>query len=286
MLDDLSVVVPTLGRPVLKQCLDSIATGSRWPARLVLVDQGSNPDVAIWVRRLRARGLAVDHAQFPRRGVAAARNRGVERVPTPLFAVNDDDQCVAADWLERMHAHLRACSEGVITGRVDPAAPGVPSSISSMVPVVHTRPLFHRDPLFAGNMGLSVATMGRIGHFDEAASLNGAEDNDWGYRALRLGVPILYAPDVAVTHLDWRDAHELDATYRRYARAQGGFYGKHLRHRDLYIAGRALRDVIRGPWLVVRAAVTDNPELAVVGRAEVRGILPGIVAGYRHARQP
>jgi GT2 family glycosyltransferase len=286
VLADLSVVVPTLGRPVLEQCLDSIAAGSRWPACLILLDQGSNHDVAIWVRRLRARGLAVDHARFPQRGVAAARNRGVERVPTPLFAVNDDDQCVAADWLERMHARLLACAEGVITGRVDPAAPGVPSSISSMVPAVYTRPLFDRDPLFAGNMGLSVATMVKIGPFDERASLDGAEDNDWGYRALRLGVPIVYAPDVAVTHLDWRDAHELSATYRRYARAQGGFYGKHLRDRDLYIAGRALRDAIRGPWLVVRAAVTRNPELTVIGRAETCGILPGIVAGYRDARQP
>jgi hypothetical protein len=89
-----------------------------------------------------------------------------------------------------------------------------------------------------------------------------------------------------VTHLDWRDLHELRATYRRYARAQGGFYGKHLRGRDLYIAGRALRDVIRGPWLMLRAAVTRNPELAVIGRAEACGILPGILAGYRDARQP
>jgi GT2 family glycosyltransferase len=286
VLDDLSVVVPTLGRPVLEQCLDSMAAGSRWPGRLVLLDQGTNSEVAVWVRRLQARGLAIDHVRSQQRGVAAARNRGVERVSTPLFAVNDDDQCVAVDWLERMHARLRARPDGIITGRVEPAAPGVPSSTSSMVPVVHTRPLFDRDPLFAGNMGLSRTTMAKIGPFDEAASLNGAEDNDWGYRALRLGVPIIYAPDVAVTHLDWRDLHELRATYRRYARAQGGFYGKHLRGRDPYIAGRALRDVIRGPWLVLRAAVTRNPELAVIGRAEACGILPGIVAGYRDARPP
>jgi GT2 family glycosyltransferase len=134
-------------------------------------------------------------------------------------------------------------------------------------------------------MGLSLTTMAAIGPFDETASLNGAEDNDWGYRALRIGVPIVYAPEVAVTHLDWRDAHELSATYRRYARAQGGFYGKHLRGRDRHIAARALRDLVRGPWLVLRAAVTRNPELAVIGRAEAGGILPGIVAGYRDARR-
>ena len=97
------------------------------------------------------------------------------------------------------------------------------------MPAVHTRPLRDRDPLFTGNMGTELATFRRVGPFDESPSLAGAEDNDWGYRALQLGVPIVYAPEVAVTHLDWRDTRELAVVYRRYARAQGGFYGKHLR---------------------------------------------------------
>jgi GT2 family glycosyltransferase len=135
-------------------------------------------------------------------------------------------------------------------------------------------------------MGTALATFDRVGLFDESPAVAGAEDNDWGYRALRLGVPIVYAPEVAVTHLDWREVGELAAVYRRYARAQGGFYGKHLRGRDLFIAGRAVRDLLRGPWLLLRAAASRDGELAVIGRAEVRGILPGIVAGFRDARRP
>ena len=148
---------------------------------------------------------------------------------------------------------------------------------------LHTRPLWDRDPLFTGNMGTAMATFDRVGPFDESSAVAGAEDNDWGYRALRLGVPIVYAPEVAVTHLDWREPSELAAVYRRYARAQGGFYGKHLRGRDLFIAWRAVRDLLRGPWLLLRAATSRNSELAVIGHAEVRGILPGIVAGFRDA---
>jgi GT2 family glycosyltransferase len=281
--EDMTVVVPTLGRSVLELCLRSIAAGTRWPARLLVLDQGSNTRVDGWVAELRAQGMVVDHIRSPQRGVAAARNRGIERASTPLLAINDDDQCVAPDWLDRMHDRLLAHPRAVITGRVDPAALGVPSSISSPTAVVHSRPLFDRDPLFAGNMGLALGVLRQVGLFDESPVLNGAEDNDWGYRALRLGVPIVYAPEVAVTHLDWRDAAALAATYRRYARAQGGFYGKHLRRRDPYIAGRAMRDLLRGPWLVLRAAATGNAELAMIGRAEVTGILPGIVAGFRSA---
>ena len=49
--------------------------------------------------------------------------------------------------------------------------------------------------------------------------------------------------------------------------------------------GRALRDVIRGLRLVLRAVVTRDLELAVIGRAAACGIPPDIVGGYRDARQ-
>jgi GT2 family glycosyltransferase len=281
VLDDITVIVPTIGRSVLEQSLASIAAGSRWPARLVLVHQGNAPHVEIWVERLRLWGLCVVHVRSDERGAAAARNRGIEHVETPLIAFTDDDQCVSPEWLARMHAWLVASPDAVVTGRVDAAGAAVPSTISSPVPAIHRSPLLDRDPLFSGNMGARVDVVTRVGPFDEAAALNGAEDNDWGYRALRAGVPILYAPDIVVTHLDWRDRTDLAITYRRYALAQGGFYGKHLRRRDLFIARRAARDLVRGPWLILRAAATRNADLAMIGQAETRGILPGILAGLR-----
>jgi GT2 family glycosyltransferase len=130
-------------------------------------------------------------------------------------------------------------------------------------------------------MGTSVDIVSRVGPFDESEALEGAEDNEWGYRAIRLGVPIVYAPDAKVIHLDWRDARGIEATYRRYARAQGAFYGKHLRHGDPFIALRAARDTLRGPWMLGRGLVGRNAELTMIGRAESAGILPGILNGLR-----
>jgi hypothetical protein len=36
----------------------------------------------------------------------------------------------------------------------------------------------------------------------------------------------------------------------------------------------------------MRAAATRNDELGILGRAEVRGILPGILAGFRDGGWP
>jgi GT2 family glycosyltransferase len=278
---ELTVVIPTVGRRTLADVVDSIAAGTAWPGRVVVVDQSDGDDVAAWAASLRRRRIAVDVVRAPRRGVAGARNRGIEEVRTRWFAIDDDDQTVAVDWLERMHRRLVAHHGAVITGKVAPGGPRVPSSTTDTTPTVHQRPLLRRDPLFAGNMATSREVFARIGPFDERPPLNGAEDNDWGYRALRGGVPIVYAPEVVVTHLDWRDDAGIAATYRRYARAQGAFYGKYLRRGDRFIALRAARDVARGPWLLLRAAITRDRPLAELGWAEVAGILPGIVAGAR-----
>src|SRR5688500_12509306 len=79
VLADVSLVIPTLGRPVLEDCLQAVAVGDAWPAEIVLVDQGTNPDVEHWVSTLCSAGLTVRHVRAPKRGAAAATNRGIER---------------------------------------------------------------------------------------------------------------------------------------------------------------------------------------------------------------
>jgi hypothetical protein len=37
---DVTVIVPTLGGPVLQGCLESIVSGTVWPARLVVIGSG------------------------------------------------------------------------------------------------------------------------------------------------------------------------------------------------------------------------------------------------------
>ena len=281
VLSDLTVIVPTVGRDVLSRAANSIARGSWWPSRMIVVDQSEGDLVGGLTERLSSAGIRVDRVPAPRRGVAAGRNRGIERVRTRWFVISDDDHEVSHPWLERMHHHLERRRAAIVTGMVAPAAPRVPSSTLDERFAVHTRPMLARDPLFAGNMGTSMDVISRVGPFDEADALEGAEDNEWGYRAMRLGIPIVYAPDAKVVHLDWRDAGEIEATYRRYARAQGAFYGKYLRRGDPFIALRAARDVVRGPWLLGRGVVSRNHELTMLGRAESSGILPGILRGLR-----
>jgi GT2 family glycosyltransferase len=128
-----------------------------------------------------------------------------------------------------------------MTGRVAPVgAVELPSAIVSADEVIYHRPLPDRDPLFSGNMAAERSVFERVGPFNEYPVLvPAAEDNEWGYRALCAGVAILYTPEVAVRHVDWRSPAELVTTYRRHARCQGGFYGLYLGRGDWFIVQRS-----------------------------------------------
>jgi GT2 family glycosyltransferase len=281
---DVTVIVPTMAGPVLHGCLDSIAAGTVWPARLVVVDQGGGGAAAAWVAALRERRMDVLHVLSDQTGISAATNRGLEQVLTPYAAVTHDDCRVRNDWLERLAARLAEVGDAIVTGRVEPEGDGIVLTVKTAdEPATYTTPLLDGDVLFPPNMGFAVRLLNRIGWFDEHPSLATAgEDNEWAHRALRAGVAIVYEPTVTVGHLARHGPGDLPALYRRYARGQGAFYGTWLRRGDLFIARRAARDLLRAPWLLLRGVLTRNPELVSMGRGEVTGLLPGIFAGFRN----
>ena len=281
---DVTVVIPTLGGSVLDGCLESLAQGTVWPARLIIVDQSEDTAVASSVARVRQQGIAVEHVRAPANGISSATNLGLRHVCTTFVAVTHDDCRVRTDWLHRVAIRLHDIGEAILTGRVEPEGDGIVLTVNTAdEPTAYHSPLIAGDVLFPPNMAFAVRLLERIGWLDEHPSLATAgEDNEWAHRALRAGVSIVYDPTVIVGHLARHRPEDLPALYRRYARGQGAFYGTWLRRGDRFIARRATRDLLRAPWLLLRGLVTRNSELVSMGRGEVLGLLPGIVAGLRN----
>jgi GT2 family glycosyltransferase len=278
---DLTVVVPTIGRPFVSGCLESIAEGSTWPAEVIVVDQGTAPSTAQAIARIAAGGLRVTHVPSRDRGIAAGTNIGIERAGTVFVATTHDDCRVRPEWVARLSRALPPLGDAILTGRVEPEGDGLVLTVMTHDERrVYTRPLLDRDVLFPPNMAFPVSVARRVGSLDEHPSLRVAgEDNEWAYRALRAGVPIVYEPSVVVGHVGWLDERDRLATYRRYARGQGAFYGKYLRTGDAFIARRAARDLVRSPWWTLRGAATRNRDLLAMGLGGVGGLVPGLLAG-------
>jgi GT2 family glycosyltransferase len=281
---ELTVVIPTLGRSLLTGCLRSIAAGTHWPAEVIVVDQGRQPATAAVIEDIGAGGLPITHIASTQTGIAAGTNRGLERVRTAFVATTHDDCRVRPDWVAQLSERLPALGEAILTGRVEPEGDGlVLTVVTHEERCQYTEPMIDRDVLFPPNMAFPGGVLDRVGYFDEHPSLRLAgEDNEWAYRALRAGVPIVYDPTVVVGHLGWQDQRQKTALYRRYARGQGSFYGKYVRIGDPFITKRALRDVVRAPWLLIRGGLTRNRDLIAMGWGDVTGLVPGLIAGMRN----
>jgi GT2 family glycosyltransferase len=281
LLNDISLVIPTLGRPILEQCLYWLLVGRAWPACMIVVEQGSNHDVAGWLERVEEFGIRVKHIRSSQRGRSAGINRGLEQVTTPFVAVTDDDCFVGADWLLNMVNRLRLSPEAIVTGRVEAAGEEMISVATSTVPAIYRRPRIKFDSMSGGNMGTSIKVFTKVGLFEEDPVMATAEDAEWAYRALRKGTTIIYDPDVCLFHFGWRNQEKRAEQYQQYALSHGGFYGKYLRKGDLFILLRAFVHFARTLRRWILGGITGNTEYALNGKSYCLGLLPGMIAGFR-----
>lgn len=280
-LNDISIVIPTLGRPILEQCLYWILMGSAWPACLIVVEQGSSPDVVSLLERVREIGIPVKHILSTQRGRSAGINRGLEQTQTRFVAITDDDCFVEGNWLRNMEAKLQQHPDAVITGRVEAAGEDVVLVVTSSTPSMQNRPRLKFDSMSGGNMGASLDIFRKVGFFDEDPVMATAEDAEWAYRALRKGISIHYEPTLVLAHFGWRDTGKRLEQYRHYALSHGGFYGKYLQKGDLFILLRALVHFARSLRRWVLGVITGNTEYAFIGKSYCMGLTPGIIAGFR-----
>ena len=284
--EDISIVIPTLGRPILETCLWYLAAGSCWPGTIIVVDQGRQPAAAKMVGRLEQIGIKAVYVPSDQRGRSAGLNRGLDRATSRFVAITDDDCFVRADWLDSMTRRLRAEPGVIWTGRVDSA--GDETAFSVMLasePRRYSRPVFSVHPFIGGNAGMAMDIAARVGPFDEHPCIASAEDADFGHRALRLGIPIAYDPDIVLWHYHWRDDRQRAARYADYARSIGGFYGTHLRRGDALILLEVLRDLMRGPLRWLRGAARHDREMMRNGRESSFNLVPGIIAGLTRSRR-
>jgi GT2 family glycosyltransferase len=284
---DVTLVIPTLGRPILADTLGALLEGTAWPGAVIVVDQGPSQAIAGWLADLRGLGIGARHERCTGRGRALGLNVGLRLVATPFVVITDDDCLPDAGWIEGYAARLRAQPDTVFTGRV--AAAGeerVLNTVTGDAPALARRPGLSFDRLSGGNCGMAVEILRRVGLFDDDPCVRYAEDGEWAYRALRAGVPIAYAPELVVAHVGWRDLGERLDQYQGYARSHGAFFGKHLRRGDPFILLRAGLHFVRAMRRWVRGVARRDAELAANGRSYALELFPGIIAGMKSPLRP
>ena len=225
-----TVVVPTVGRPMVAACVASLLACSPRAERIIVADQSGGKAGEILAEHL---GHGVEIVPCDGAGTARCTNAGLRAAADGHVFVTHDDCRVAENWIgEGLHL-IRAYPDAVITGRVFPDGDAelVPSTVTGDEPRDFTG-TWAMSVLYPSNMIVPRNEFLNFGGFDERRTLIHAEDNDFCYRWIRSGHPLRYEPGLVVWHREWRTPQELDRLYRAYNRCQGALYAKHLAHRD------------------------------------------------------
>jgi glycosyltransferase involved in cell wall biosynthesis len=274
---DISVVVPTRGRPdLLPQTLDSIAAQD-FPGSvecIVVHDEAEieNPVVPGWdAGRILVREMTNERSP----GLAGARNTGILAARGELVAFCDDDDTwdprklrLQVDALERLDALVVSCANVVHYGgrrnirRAPSATVTFHDLLRSRVAVLHSSTIMARREAIVESIGL----------IDEEIPRGASEDYEWQLRASRVApIAVVDEPlvDVAWHERSLYAGHwsvyvggleyildrypEFSACRRGKARVQGQIAFGYAAMRNSRAARRWAASCIRHDWRQPRA---------------------------------
>ncbi|MDB5108036.1 MAG: glycosyl transferase family 2, partial [Candidatus Binatus sp.] len=198
----------------LAECLKSLRELKYPDYELIVVDDGSTDSTAQIAEQAEVRMLRLEH-----RGLACARNAGVEAASGDIVAFIDADARADRDWLY----HLVE----TITRRGAAAAGGpnfTPHPESARAAAMSVAPGLPREvraeddrlsQLCGCNMAITKAAFARVGSFDPVFTAAG-DDVDLSWRLTSSGETIAHAPGAVVTH-------ERRGSLSAYMRQQRGY---------------------------------------------------------------
>jgi cellulose synthase/poly-beta-1,6-N-acetylglucosamine synthase-like glycosyltransferase len=213
---DLSIVIPTLGRPILIRTLQSLVRADGFD-RLDIMVAGHIADALV---RNAVQDLSNQYpniryleVSFPRGDSSEKKNAGWRAAKCDLIAFIDDDVVVARNWPEAIRAPFQRPDVGLVSG------PGlVPDDIALMARLagnalaskaagyVAARYLAGnpepREIRWSGLIGCNMAyrrsVLERLGGFDPA--FWPGEEMIAAFQATRLGHTLIFQPDAILYH--------------------------------------------------------------------------------------
>jgi GT2 family glycosyltransferase len=237
----ISVVIPTFNRShslevVLPSLLQQSLAADQY--EILLCDAGSTDGTEALVERLNSPQLRLLRGED--RGRAGARNRGIQAAQAKLVLFTDAD--IIADQnllLSHLDRHYRFADQAVVGCEIQVDSLEQYREFS-LHPAAHARHKPTRKVLpwhyfLTGNASVQKQTLVDVGMFDEKFSGYGHEDLELGYRLIKAGLTIFYAPEAIDYH--WHPV-PLDEQYSKMFLAGRSTVRFYRKYRDPRIALR------------------------------------------------
>ncbi len=225
---DATVVVCTYNRAALLRdalaSLASIETGGRFQYEVLVVDNGSTDDTNRVIEEMACRAtVPIRTVRETRKGVASARNRGINDARGRWIAFFDDDQVAEPSWLAALMSTARQTGARVVGGAVElrlteqerlALPPVCRNLLGEFLPSESPCPYSRHVAAGTGNVLIARDVFDQIGCFDESLREAG-EDTDLNRRIRQANIKAWYTPRAIVHHVV--PPHRLEEEYFRWS---------------------------------------------------------------------
>jgi glycosyltransferase involved in cell wall biosynthesis len=255
----ISLVLATIHRTTeLERCLQSLAAQNYHDYDVILVDQNDDDRLVPIVCRMKAQGLALNHVRLFVKGLAGARNHGLQFVSGDVIGFPDDDCWYEPDTLEKLAASFQGAVDGVIAYWIEFHANQHPQQKHDGRLSLEAWRQFRGGNASSITIFLKKTLLEQLNGFDQRLGVGqwfgSAEETDLILRSLTLGATIIKNRNIHVHHHHGIQDSRPDTTVINRVRARergtGALYAKHR---------LGLLTILRGLTApIVRAACTGH----------------------------
>lgn len=261
----ISVIIPTRNRgPLLTDTLTSLRAVD-YPAdqfEIIVVDDGSSDGTADRVRPfLDDQPPRVRYLRQEPLGLNAARNHGICEARGDIIVFTDDDVELPPGWLRAYAAAVAAHpAAGAYGGPVIPRleGDGYPRTCGHCGTLEELE-AYDRGPtdaeapwVIGANMAMPRASFTQVGRFNENIPCWSGDETEWLIRLCRAGQKIQYVAAARLWHRRPTAVVRRMIVKRKYLKSKGGVWYMRETNRRLPRPGKALRELLRWGWHVVR----------------------------------
>ena len=203
---DVAIIVPVFNAPAeTERCLEALLEHTTWPARLIIIDDGStDPAISALLDPFHGKPSVTLVRNATNLGYTRTVNLGISLAGRSDVVILNSDTAVGPRWLDQLRCAARSAPDiasvtavsdnaGAFTlpdaDRPTPLPPGFAMEDMQRLAAQHAGRHWPDVPTANGFcVYLRRAALDALGGFDEQAFPRGyGEENDWSMRAARLG---------------------------------------------------------------------------------------------------
>jgi len=214
-----------------KDCINSILLNTKYPFRIIAIDNGSEPDTKKYLDSVRSERITVIRNE-ENLGFVKAVNQGLCASTAPYICILNNDTVPAPGWLENM---VRFAEEHPDVGLINPQCSGhgnkpIPEYASSLE--VNRGRYMEMNQCQGFAMLLRKEVLDKVGYLDEAFGIGGFDDTDYSMRVHKAGYKSVAIGDAYVyhrLHASFDKAGNREEWVKRNRKIYYDKWGKHLR---------------------------------------------------------